>query len=151
MKSRPHKINNIISHSKHLKSLLQVSRQQQQILDTIKQLLDPQLSRHCISAHYSEQYLKIFTDSSVWASRFRFQSRSLARKLADNQLPVHKIDVRVIPKSGITPPLTVTRTANKVSARTAENIVQTAELVNDEELETALKKLARSVTRTKKT
>lgn len=152
MKSRPNKINKIISTSKHLKNLLYVSRQQEQILKTIKQLLDTQLAAHCISAHYSKQRLKIFTDSSVWASRLRFQTKSLAGKLATHQLSVHKIDVRVIPKSKTFQPATnkKIRSANKISAQAAENIVQTAGLVNDEDLETALRRLARSVTRTQK-
>ncbi len=147
MKSRPDKINKIIRNSQHLNQLLQVSRQQEQILKTIKQLLDPQLAAHCISAHYSRQCLKLFTDSSVWASRLRFQSKSLGRQLAANHLPTHKIDVRVIPKSEIHHKTVKKRSALKISEKTAENIVQTAGLLDNEALEAALLKLARSVTK----
>jgi hypothetical protein len=147
MKYRSKKISSILSGSQHLKSLLQVSRQQQQILNIIKQLLETQLAAHCISAHYSRQCLKLFTDSSVWASRLRFQTKSLARQLTENNLPTHKIDVRVIPKSVSGTPVVRKRTANRVSEKTAESIIQTAESINDEKLEAALKKLARSVTR----
>lgn len=146
MKSRPDKTHKIISKSRHLKGLLQISRQQQQILNTIKQLLDKQLAAHCISAHYSGQCLKLYTDSSVWASRLRFQSKSLAKQLAAHDLPAHKIDVRVVPKSETRAPIKKKRSAHKISAKAAATISQTAESINDEDLETALKKLAKSVT-----
>ena len=147
MKSRPDKTHKIISKSRHLKGLLQISRQQQQILDTIKQLLDKKLAVHCISAHYSRQCLKLYTDSSVWASRLRFQSKSLAKQLAAHDLPAHKIDVRVIPKAEERTVARKKRSAHKISADAAETIIQTADSVNDENLEAALKKLAKSVTK----
>jgi len=144
MKSRPDQIKKIIHKSHHLNELIQVSRQQQQILETIKKLIDPKLAPHCIAAHYSKQCLKLFTDSSVWASRLRFQSKSLVRQLQANQLPTHKIDVRVIPKSQINHAVMKKRTARKVSAQAADNIIQTAKSIEDEELQAALERLAKS-------
>lgn len=148
MKSRPKKINGILSNSHHLSKLIQISRQQEQILYTIKQLLEPQIAQHCISAHYSTQCLKLFTDSSVWASRLRFQSRSLAKQLAAHNLVTRKIDVRVIPKSLKQATFVKKMSpAHKISSTAAENIIQTAEILDDTELKAALKKLAKSVTR----
>ena len=147
MKSSPKKINSIINRSQHLKNLLLISRQQEQILNSIKQLLDTQLAAHCISAHYSKQCLRLYTDSSVWASRLRFQSKSLAKQLTANGLTAHKIDVRVIPKSEKRAPANKSRSARKISGQTAQNIAQTAGSIEDENLEAALLKLAKSVTR----
>ena len=147
MKSSPKKINSIINRSQHLKNLLLISRQQEQILNSIKQLLDTQLAAHCISAHYSKQCLRLYTDSSVWTSRLRFQSKSIARQLTANGLPAHKIDVRVIPKSEKRTPANKSRSARKISGQTAQNIAQTAGSIDDANLEAALLKLAKSVTR----
>lgn len=150
MKPKNRKINSIIHGSQHLNNLLQTCRQQQEILYTVKKILDQQSASHCISAHYSGQCLKIFTDSSVWASRLRFQIKSLIKKLTEAGIETHKIDVRVIPKSQPDKPLRKKRTALKVSSNTAEHIAQTADSIEDEQLGAALKKLALSVTKSGK-
>ena len=145
MKNRTLKTERIIKKSAHLQKLIQTSRQQELILLKIKELLEPQLAAHCISAHFSGQHLKLFTDSSVWASRFRFQSKSLLKKLQENHLPVHKLDVRVVPESR--PPQIQKHPAKRISTQAAQSLIDTAAAINDEKLETALRKLAYSASK----
>ncbi|MBT8439879.1 MAG: DUF721 domain-containing protein [Gammaproteobacteria bacterium] len=147
MKYRTLKTDRIIKNSAHLQKLIQSSHDQQQIFLKIKELLEPQLAAHCISTHYSGQSLKLFTDSSVWASRFRFQSKSLLKKLYDNHLPVHKLDVKVIPESR--PPEPRRHPARRISEKAAQSLIDTAATINDEKLETALRKLADSALKKK--
>ena len=89
MKPKLNRVKQIISTSQHLKKVMTKSQYQEKILNTIKQLLQPQLAAHCISVHYSEQSLKLFTDSSVWSSKFRFQSKKLLKELNEKGLPTH--------------------------------------------------------------
>ena len=142
MKYRTLKTERIIRNSAHLQKLIQTSHDQQQIYLKIKELLEPQLAAHCISTHYSGQSLKLFTDSSVWASRFRFQSKSLLKKLYENHIPVHKLDVKVIPESR--PPEPRKHPARRISEQAAQSLIDTADAINDEKLEAALRKLADS-------
>jgi hypothetical protein len=140
MKNRTLKTDHIIKTSAHLQKLIQTSHDQQQILLKIKNLLEPQLAAHCISTYYSGQSLKLFTDSPVWASRFRFQSKNLIKKLYENHIPVHKLDVRVMPQSR--PPELRKHPARRISEQAAQSLIDTADSINDENLEAALRKLA---------
>jgi hypothetical protein len=142
MKNRTLKTERIIKNSAHLRKLVQTSKDQQQIFLKIKELLEPQLAAHCISTHYSGQSLKLFTDSSVWASRFRFQSKSLLKKLYDNHIPVHKLDVKVIPESR--PPEPRKHPARRISEQAAQSLIDTADSIDDEKLQAAMRKLANS-------
>jgi len=142
MKNRTLKTERIIKNSAHLQKLIQSSHDQQQIFLKIKELLEPQLAAHCISTHYSGQSLKLFTDSSVWASRFRFQSKSLLKKLYDNHIPVHKLDVKVIPESR--PPEPRKHPARRISEQAAQTLIDTADSIDDEKLQAAMRKLANS-------
>jgi len=142
MKNRTLKTERIIKNSAHLQKLIQSSHDQQQIFLKIKELLEPQLAAHCISTHYSGQSLKLFTDSSVWASRFRFQSKSLLKKLYDNHIPVHKLDVKVIPESR--PPEPRKHPARRISEQAAQSLIDTADSIDDEKLQAAMRKLANS-------
>jgi hypothetical protein len=145
MKYRTLKTDRIIKNSAHLQKLIQTSQQQQQILFKIKELLEPDLAAHCISSHYTGQYLKLFTDSSVWASRLRFQSKSLLAKLQKIHIPVHKLDVRVIPQS--VAPQKPKRPAKRISELAAQSLIDTAKTINNEKLEKALRKLAFSASK----
>jgi len=146
MKNRTLKTEHIIKSSAHLQKLIQTSQNQQQIFLKIKELLEPQLAAHCISTHYSGQSLKLFTDSSVWASRFRFQSKSLIKKLYDNHIPVHKLDVKVVPESR--PPEPRKHPARRISEQAAQSLIDTADTIGDEKLEAVLRKLAASAVKT---
>jgi len=146
MKNRTLKTERIIKNSAHLQKLIQTSQDQKQIFLKIKELLEPQLAAHCISTHYSGQSLKLFTDSSVWASRFRFQSKSLIKKLYDIHIPVHKLDVKVIPESR--PPEPRKHPARRISEQAAQSLIDTADAIEDERLEAALRKLAASAVKT---
>jgi len=146
MKNRTLKTERIIKNSAHLQKLIQTSQDQKQIFLKIKELLEPQLAAHCISTHYSGQSLKLFTDSSVWASRFRFQSKSLIKKLYDIHIPVHKLDVKVIPESR--PPEPRKHPARRISEQAAQSLIDTADAIEDEKLEAALRKLAASAVKT---
>lgn len=148
MKYKSSRVKQILGSSQHLKKVISESQYQDKILNTIRQLLQPQLAAHCISVHYSEQSLKLFTDSSVWSSKLRFQSKKLLKDLNQNGLPTHKIDVRVIPASSKPGPKQKKQAANQISSQTAKSVHQVAESINDNKLSEALKRLAKSAAKT---
>lgn len=145
MKSRPKKINNIISDSSQLKNLIQLSQQQQKILNIIKQLLPKSLAAHCISAQHIDQSVKVFTDSSVWASKLRFQSKNLCKELSAQGIATDKIDVRVSPQSETHSNTSKSRSSRLLSNQAAETILQTADSISDANLKLALQRLAKKV------
>ena len=156
MRSRPKATDSIISKSGHLKQLLATSKKHQKILSQIKQIFesnlhDHSLAEHCVFAQLDDNHLRLFTDSSIWASRFRFQSRSLLQALNQTGLQIKKIDVRVIPPTSIPSFQKHSEPAKKVSADTASNIMDTADSINDPDLKSALQRLARSAAKTNKT
>lgn len=142
MKKRTAKSAQIINRSGHLQKLLKTGQYQQEILNKIKVLLDKQLAAHCISSHYSGQCLKLFADTPVWASRLRFQSEIIKRQLSNIGIPVHKLDVKVIPPSVAKQRFHKKRHANPISLQAASTLVETANCIDDEKLAAALKKLA---------
>lgn len=145
MKNRTLKTDRIIQKSAHLQKLIQTSHNQQQIFLKIKELLEPKLAVHCISTHYSGQSLKIFTDSPVWASRFRFQSKSLIKQLYDNHIPVNQLDVKVTPESR--PPEPRKHPARRISGLAAKSLFDTADSIADKKLKAALRKLANTASK----
>ena len=142
MKNRPDKVKQILSSSPHLKRLLHNGNEQQRILNSIKQLLDKQLSAHCLSAALENGRLRVFTDSAAWASRLRFQSQQLLQQLVLQGIPVQQIDVRVSLDS-LTKPAPRKKPARPVLSHSASTLLnETAESLGDSELSRALKKLA---------
>lgn len=144
MKNRPDKVKRILSNSPHLRRLLQNGSEQHKSLDIIKKLLDKQVASHCISAAFSENRVKIFTDSAAWASRLRFQSQALLQQLKAEGYPVQQLDVRVS-LDNLQKPMPKKKPAQKpVLSRSAANLLlETAEgLSDDEKLSAALKRLA---------
>ena len=129
-------------------------KKHQQFLSQIKHILatslnDQTLAEHCKYAHLDNHHLRLFTDASIWASRFRFQSRALQQMLNQNGYQIKKIDVRVIPPSSIPSYQKPIEPAKKVNADTAANILETAESIEDPGLKSALQRLARSATKIK--
>ena len=152
MRSHPKATDSIISKSRHLKQLLMSGKKHQQFLSQIKHILatslnDQTLAEHCKYAHLDNHHLRLFTDASIWASRFRFQSRALQQMLNQNGYQIKKIDVRVIPPTSIPSFYKPAEPAIKVSAETASNIMATADSVEDPGLKSALQRLARSATK----
>ncbi len=142
MKFGPDKINRILSHSRHLKKLISDSNEQLAILNHIKQLLNKQLAEHCLSASYDNNRLKLFTDSTIWASRLRFQSQSLKQQLQAFGLEVTQIDVRVSLDS-LQKPLPRKKPARPVLSQSASQLlIDTADSIGTPELAAALKRLA---------
>ena len=152
MRSHPKATDSIISKSGHLKQLMSTGKKHQKILSQIKQIFesnlhDHSLSEHCVFAQLENNHLRLFTDSSIWASRFRFQTRALQQTLNKNGFQIKKIDVRVIPPSSIPSYQKPLEPPKKVNSETASNILETAESIEDPGLKSALQRLARSASK----
>jgi len=143
MKFAPDRVKQILHSSRHLKKLLADGDKQQRILNLIKELLDKQVADHCQSASLTDNRLRLFTDSTIWASRLRFQSQALKQQLAAHGLNISQIDVRVS-LDALQKPVPRKKPARPVlSSSAARLIMETAEgFDNDPELAAALTRLA---------
>ncbi|MEJ1383718.1 MAG: DciA family protein [Candidatus Sedimenticola sp. (ex Thyasira tokunagai)] len=125
-----------------MQALLSRSRKQQQLLQQVRSMLPEPLCEHCVGAVKSASRLLIYVDSSAWAGRLRFISRELTTKLNESGLRVERITVRVMlsPKPRRQ---TENRRLRQLSADNASLIIETAEAIDDPELQAAMKRLAR--------
>lgn len=147
MKRQIKSANTFINSSQHLQHLLQSSREHQQLLQRVRGLLGPHMANHCLSAQLVSGTLTLTADSSVWASRLRFQSRQLLDHLRADALSADKILVRVIPPVHQTLRRKQPTAAKKISPATAKYLAETAETIDDPALQAALRRLARSASR----
>ncbi len=143
MKS-PDTARRFLTSSKHLQKLLHNSRNQIRIFNIINQLLPEQLKTHCLGANLHDKQLTLFADSSIWASRLRYESADLLLKVREKQLPATKITVRVqmapLPKK---PAKKKPAMRPVLSENTSKMLKQTADCLDDAALAESLKRLAK--------
>jgi len=134
---------NILTHSRHLQNLLHKCRDQQRISNIIKQLLPDQLKNHCTGANLDNNQLTIFADSSIWASRLRYESSNLKQHLGQHGLHPQTISIRVrqLPVNAVTSTKKPARPV--LSTSTSSMLHQTADCLDDSALADALRRLAK--------
>jgi hypothetical protein len=139
MKQNLKPFGHLLQASPSLHRLLSEIRSQQLLLQRVRGLLPAPLPEHCISTILKERRLVIYVDSSAWASRVRFLSRELTRRLASEQLAVEKVSVRVMlqqPKTQQPQP-----SPRGISSANARILGQMAEGISDNGLREALMRL----------
>lgn len=124
-----------------LKKLHNNLKMQEKLLATTRSLLPVPLDQHCISVQHQHNRLIIHTDSSAWASRLRYFSRDLQKKLLGTGVQIQKIEVRVLINNQQKP--FSTRRAHQLSQDNAKLIESAADDIQDLELRAALKRLSK--------
>jgi len=85
--------------SNRLYRLLQHSQYLNQLNGWVQANLPAPLNQHCYIANLREQILVVYTDSSVWATRLRYQAPTFLTRWQDDRfLPtILKIEIKVRP------------------------------------------------------
>lgn len=127
-------------------SLLASLGQQKRLLGRIRQILDPASAKHCVHALMKDHQLIIFTDNPVWSSRIRLQGNAIIKQLRRDYRTLKNINVRVFLQQS---QLETPRRIQQVTEESARNIEESAAAIDDQKLSQALRRLSRSVRRTK--
>lgn len=142
MSSRPRLLKNFLNSNRRLKGLLQQGREQGRLLDRVSELIPPQLRPHLVNARLERNQLYLSADSSAWASRLRYTTRTLRAAFPE----VRDVRVRVSPPASLPPSIPKPRREmQKLSAESAEQMQQIARAVKDPALSRALLRLAQHV------
>lgn len=131
----------LLREAKPLKALFGEARR----LDRLQQLVDSQLQpaarEFCRVASWREGTLLLIVTDGHWATRLRYQQRRLQRQLQcmDEFNGLNRIQFKVQPPDA---PRYKPGPAPELSARSADNIQETARGITDPKLRAALERLA---------
>ena len=134
-------VGTIVLESPQFFELVQKTRYHQRLLETVRTHLPPDLRAHCSGATTVGGQLLLFTESSVWATRLRYQQRNLIDLLRTHAyLPISAVRVHVAP-----PPQTLSpvRRPLELSQANAARIREAATTITDSDLRAALQRLAK--------
>jgi len=137
----PRALTDILSHSGTAAALVARVRSQSALLERVKRELGAPLNLHIVAALMHNKRLILYTDSSAWASRLRFSSRTLLGLLVGKGLEIEKITVRIALPSASTN--SRSRTERHLSRDNSLLLEKTAETIDDPGLRQALKRLSR--------
>jgi hypothetical protein len=144
MAKKPQQFSSICAKNQQLTAIRSRVRQLSQLNTILLEVLPEQFINHCRLANVSPSSIVIHTDNASLASLLRFQTSQICQALS-NHLPykINRLDVKVRPTlfSDNTEP----KQSHVLSASAAQSLQQTAELLEESPLKTALLKLSRRV------
>ena len=134
-------VGTIVLESPQFFELIQKTRYHQRLLATVQAHLPPDLRAHCSGATTVGGQLLLFTESSVWATRLRYQQRDLIDRLrAHAYLPISAVRIQVaLPVQTLSP----ARHPLELSHANATTIQKAATAIGDSDLRAALQRLAK--------
>lgn len=127
----------------NLERLIERGTQLARIDKLLKKSLPAELRPHCQLANIKGNTLILLANSTVWASRIRYQGPQLLKTLQQNERFKHitELQLRIQPQTGITRGNRIPRQAS-MSSEAASYLQQFAESVDDADLRSALERLA---------
>ncbi|MCB1764297.1 MAG: DUF721 domain-containing protein [Gammaproteobacteria bacterium] len=140
MPSAPKSLASIINNSGSTAALVAQTRRQATLLELVQRELETTLQAHLQVALLRDRLLILYTDSSAWASRLRFVSRTLRGRLSERGYQIDKITVRVSLKPAERAPGQHRRSLSRENGRLLD---RTADGIDDPDLRRALKRLSR--------
>ncbi|MGR8929759.1 MAG: DciA family protein [Gammaproteobacteria bacterium] len=118
--------------------------EQLRLLDVVRTALPTSIAEHANHCVLTNDRLRIYTASAVWASQIRFFQASILNKLHEfGQEKVTQIQVKVIPP--LTEPSNGGRSAYVPSRDTIRAILNSVDEKSEDELKKALAKLGQSL------
>ncbi len=123
--------------------LVTQGRELQRLTRLLQKALDPSLAPHCRVGSFAPPQLTIVVDSPAWASRLRFQGKTLLRQLIQKYKEfngISRIEVKIYPVR--LPRRESLPLRRRISPAAAEGITQMAHSINDPGLKQALLRLA---------
>ncbi len=124
---------------RQLGDLLDTLRQQQRLLSQVRAQLPAPLDAHCLAAQCSKHRLVLYSDSSIWANRLRFELPALLERLRQQGMELDDWQIRIQPP----PRKAVGRDQPRLSTAASRQLDQLAEHIDNSELSQALQRLAR--------
>ena len=130
-----------LASNKEIAAYLGVIERNAQLLREARLALTPPLNAHCLHAALDAGELTLTTDSPVWSSRLRFFFPELARSLAPRYGGITSCRVRVQPAAAAPCPIRTPK--HRLSATTKQHLLDAAAGIEDADLATALRRLAK--------
>lgn len=144
MKS-PKKINKLLqSKNSGIAALITEARKLEFLNNILLDLLPAPLPLHCHLAKINNTTLVIVVDSASWSARLRYSIPDLLAKLKHHSqffIPIKNIEIKVNPKWDLNTHH-VSLKADRISAKTAQCLKETANSIENEAIKKALLKLA---------
>ncbi len=136
-------VGTIVQESPQFFELIQKTRYHQRLLATVQAHLPLDLRTHCSGATTVDGQLLLFTESSVWATRLRYQQRDLIDRLRTHAyLPISAVRIQVVQPARTPSPAP---RPLQLSHANAAMIRKAATTIADLDLQAALRRLARHV------
>lgn len=125
-----------------LEQAVQRSKKLQQLSRFIKNLLLPDLAEHCQLLNLRGQSLILACDSTVWATRLRYQIPTLLDALRQQTGSNAIVDIQIRVQPAVQAATPTTKRRIRLSTEAAYCLHQCAQSVKDPALSRALEKLA---------
>lgn len=133
-----------LQHDEKIADFLAAIKRNAQLLGEIRDALPSPLSEHCLHASLRAGGLTLLTDSPVWSSRLRFFAPELYRRLAPHHGPVITCRVRVQPPACAPSTALGASAKHRLSAKTVQHLMEAAAGIEDEQIASALRRLAKA-------
>ncbi len=143
--SKPRPIGQLFAGQNRFSRLTAAAERLQALTGAVREQLDPNLALHCTVASLEEGVLVIQTDGNAWASRLRYESAELMRRLDYRLGPLHEVRIRIAPVAQSEPP---TIRPNAITAESASVLASAAEAMTDPRLKAAFRRLSSRAKRT---
>lgn len=128
-----------------MERLIQRGNQLLRVDILVRRLLGPGFEEHCRVANIKGSSLLLHVDSTVWATRIRYQLPELLRSLQQTEplRQITEIQLRVQPRDETETPKKAARIRKATMSRDAALCVhECASSIDDEQLRSALQRLA---------
>ncbi len=136
-------VSRYLQHSDFFSSLYDTYREDEKLLQQIRQQFPRDLTNHLTALHRQGQVLTIYVDAPVWASKMRYMSGKIAESAA-----VREVKIRVSPPQTRQPPGDRDKkTRPRHSDKAAEILSDAASYTADKDLKAALLRLSKAVKR----
>jgi hypothetical protein len=113
---------------------------QSELLGLVRAALPPELALRCLGATLAQDCLTIVAPSSAWASRLRYSSAAIQAHLHGAGVTVARLVVKISPQRSVK--VREMPKPKAISSSSASSLRHAAACVDDDELATALRRLA---------
>ena len=141
MANKPQQVAGVVEDGAQLGHLYRMLKQQQALLEQIREILPAPLNAHCLHARIDGKRLILHTDSPAWSTGLRFHAPRIIAGLNSLAPNLNKVDVRIIIEQEAK---ATTDRRNHLSGKTAALIRELADSLEDEALRAAFKRLGRA-------
>ncbi len=137
-KATPAKASSFLSGRNQSGHLARMLAQQRSLLKKVQEILPEPVRSHCLHARIDRQQLILFTDSPVWKARIHYLVPNIIRQIQHFAPNLQTVNIKIYLQTTKKWP---TPKKAKLSQKSAESILETADTVEDPLLRAALVRL----------